>query len=261
MILPILLWATPLINKKVQIHPEPGYHLVWHDEFNGTGAPSKSKWGNEVGFIRNNELQYYANRRLKNEYQHNGHLTIEGIHENYKGGTYTSASLTTHHKFSFEYGRLEVRAKLPGGSGTWPAIWMMGEDIDQVGWPRCGELDVMEHVAFHPNTIFGTVHLPAVDGKGEASQGGKMMSSTCTNAYHVYRLDWSPHALKFYFDGKLYFTYPYQGPGKWVFDRPMYLILNLAIGGAWGGQKGVDASAYPQKFQIDYVRIWQKDRK
>lgn len=242
------------------IPAEPGYHLVWHDEFQKGGLPDPKKWGNEVGMIRNHELQYYTQNRIENAFISDGQLTIKGIHEDFKGAAYTSASLTTEKTFSFTYGRLEVKAKLPGGSGTWPAIWMMGVDRAKVGWPKCGEVDVMEHVAFQPNTVFGTVHMPASRGNGLHSRGGKVNSPTCTTDFHVYGLDWTPQALTFSLDGKPYFTYPNQGPETWIFNKPMYLILNLAIGGEWGGQKGVDPAAYPQKYEIKYVRVWQKAR-
>lgn len=261
MIAAIALMCAPFFARAVQVPDEPSFHLIWHDEFQKNGLPDPAKWGNEVGKIRNNELQYYTKARLANEFVSDGHLTIEAIHEPFKGAEYTSASLTTHKKFSFEYGRLEVRAKLPAGSGTWPAVWMMGEDRDQVGWPRCGEIDVMEHVAFQPEKIFGTVHMPKPDGTPHYSQGGNAICPTCSSAFHVYRLDWSPKALEFYVDDHLYFTYPYQGPAKWVFDRPMYLILNLAVGGTWGGSHGVDSTVFPQKYEISYVRVWQKDKK
>lgn len=241
------------------IPTEPGYHLTWHDEFDYTGLPDPKKWGNEEGKVRNQEMQYYTANRLENSYVKGGMLTIEGRHEPFKGSDYTSSSLITEGKFSFLYGRLEVKAKLPGGSGTWPAIWMMGIDRKAVGWPKCGEIDVMEHVAFQPDKIFGTIHLPSEQGKRDFSKGDHAQCSTCTSAFHVYRLDWSREALKFYLDGHLYFTYVNDGPNRDVFNRPMYLLLNLAIGGEWGGQKGVDPSVYPQMYEIKYVRVWQKN--
>ncbi|MDE2126676.1 MAG: glycoside hydrolase family 16 protein [Armatimonadetes bacterium] len=256
----VLLARPPALQVAAAVPKEPGYHLIWHDEFSGNGLPDPKKWGWEVGMLRNHEAEYYTKDRLANARVENGHLTITGIHEPYKGAQFTSASLQTHDTFSFEYGRLEVRAKLPGGSGTWPAIWLMGEDVGQTGWPRCGELDVMEHVAFDAAGIHGTVHLPHPDGQGQASAGGTVQAPDCTTAWHVYGMNWSPQAISFSLDGKPYFRYPYSGPQSWVFDKPMYLIINLAIGGDWGGQHGLDPAAYPQKFQIDYVRVWQKDR-
>lgn len=261
MLWPLLLPSLAPSQKPAATVPTiPGYKLVWHDEFNGTGLPDPAKWNYEVGKIRNKEAEYYTHARIQNAFQKNGFLTIRAIHEPYKGCDFTSTSLITLGKFSFQYGKVEVSAKLPGGSGSWPAIWMMGADRDIVKWPRCGELDIMEHVAFQPSMIFGTMHEPKPDGTPLYSKGGKISVPDCTTAFHTYGMDWSPQAISFTFDGKPYFTYPYSGPQSWVFDRPMYLILNLAVGGTWGGEKGLDPSVYPQDYKIDWVRIWQKSK-
>jgi beta-glucanase (GH16 family) len=193
--------------------PPAGWTLVFADEFETPGALDPAKWGYEIGYVRNDEKQYYTSRS-ENVRAENGTLVIEGRREAYQGYAYTSASVNTRRRFEFQYGRVEVRAKLPTGRGTWPAIWMLGTSIDQVGWPACGEIDVMENVGFEPAQIHGTIH---------------------TAAYNV--------------DGSKYFTFRNEGTGgrAWPFDRPMYLLVNLAIGGSWGGQKGVDDALFPHR--------------
>lgn len=236
-----------------------GWSLIWSDEFNGRGLPDPKKWDYEVGLVRNKEAQYYTKARLENARVLGGRLIIEARREPFQGSEYTSASLITLGKFAFQYGRVEVSAKLPKGLGTWPAIWMMGEDRSQVGWPRCGEIDIMEHVAHNPKTIHATIH-QIKDGGGHWSKGGTMTLDTYGDRFHVYAMEWSKEKLDFFVDDKLYFTFPYEGPSKWTFDRRMYLLINLAIGGAWGGAKGIDASAFPQRYEVDYVRIYQKSK-
>ena len=235
----------------------PGWKLIFDDEFNHPGLPNPAKWGYEVGFIRNHEAQYYAKARLKNSFVHGGILTIEGRHENYKGGAYSSASLTTQGKFSFTYGRVEMMAKLPQAVGTWPAFWMLGTDIQKVGWPKSGEVDIMEHVGFMPKTIFGTCHMADANGK-HYSKGGKIDLADHGAGWHRYMIDWSKSRIDFYVDNDLYFSYVKSASLPWSFSKPMYLILNLAIGGSWGAQKGIDASAFPQKYNVKYVRVYQR---
>lgn len=233
-----------------------GWKLVWSDEFNGRGLPDPKKWDYEVGLIRNKEAQYYTKARKENVRCENGRLIIEDRKEPFEGAEYTSGSINTLGKFTFQYGRVEVSAKLPKALGTWPAIWMMGEDRPEVGWPRCGEIDIMEHVAHNPTQIHATVH-QAKDGGGFWSKGGTMKLPTYGDEFHTYAMEWSKEKLVFFVDDKAYFTFPYEGPSKWSFDRKMYLLLNLAIGGTWGGEKGIDAEAFPQRYEIDYVRIYQ----
>jgi len=234
------------------------YKLVWSDEFNYKGHPDPKKWSYEVGKIRNNELQFYTENRLENARVEAGNLVLEARKEEFKGSHYTAASLITLDKFNFQYGRVEVRAKLPGGMGSWPAIWLLGADRNIVSWPRCGEIDIMEHIAYERSTIYGTVHQSSPDGKGHVSKGGTANISDPTADFHVYALEWSPQSLDFFVDHDKYFSFPYQGPANWTFDRPMYLLINYAIGGSWAGRNGVDENAFPQKYLIDYVRIYQR---
>jgi beta-glucanase (GH16 family) len=251
-----MLLSTFLALASLQVS-KPKWNLVWHDEFDRDGLPDPKKWGYEVGLVRNNEAQYYTKARKENVRIEHGILIIEARKESYSGSEYTAGSINTLGKFTFQYGRLEVRAKLPKTLGSWPAIWMLGEDIETVGWPRCAEIDVMEHVQITPGVIYATVH-QSQDGGGHQSKGGKMDLADYADAFHNYAVEWKPTGLEFFVDDKSYFTFPYQGPSTWTMDRRMYILLNLAIGGAWGGQKGIDAKGFPCRMEVDYVRVYQQ---
>ena len=238
---------------------DSGWLVVWSDEFNRDGLPDARKWDYEVGLVRNKEAQYYTRRRPENARVERGLLVIEARREPWQGSDYTSASLITLGKFGFQYGRVEVRAKLPAARGAWPAIWMLGEDRAIVGWPRCGELDILEHVGHLPGVVHGTVH-QAKDSSGYQSKGGTVHIPTATSAFHTYRVDWTPQAIIWFVDDVEYFRFPYVGPTTWTFDRRMYLLLNLAVGGSWGGQQGIDAVLFPQRFEVDWVRVSQPVR-
>ena len=248
----------PFFQDKDNDFTGPGWKRVWEDTFSRDGLPDPRKWGYEYGKIRNNELQFYT-RRAENARIEKGNLVIEGRRETFEKSEYTAASLTTQGKAGWKYGRFVMRAKLPKARGTWPAFWMLGEDIGNVGWPRCGEIDIMEHVAHDPGVIHGTAHMP--DAKGEhIGSGGDIKIPDCSDAFHIYAVEWLPDRLDFFVDDKKYFTYAKEGrdgPNPWAFDKKFYLILNLAIGGDWGGQKGVDAAAFPQEYLVDYVRVYQ----
>lgn len=237
------------------------WKLVWSDEFNADGLPDTNKWGYEVGFVRNHEKQYYTKSRLENARVENGNLVIECRKEhftppNHSPVEYTAASLTTQHKESWQYGRIEVRAKLPQGKGVWPAIWMLGTNITRVGWPRCGEIDIMEFVGKEPDQIHGTIHFFANDK--HASDHKSLKVSRPFDDFHVYAIEWTPEKIDFYFDQQKYQTARIdkadQNGGN-PFREPQYLILNFALGGSWGGE--VDDSILPQQFLIDYVRVYQ----
>jgi beta-glucanase (GH16 family) len=232
-------------------------NLVWSDEFNGTGLPDPSKWGYEQGFVRNNEAQYYTVARTENCRQENGSLVIEAIKESYMGASYTSASINTKGKVDFMNGRLEVRAKVPTGRGTWPAAWLLGTNIDMVGWPSCGEIDVMENVGFMPNSIYCTLHYEG--DAGAAANGSKidLNNPTPFADFHVYAMAWSQKEIVLSVDGTPVETYPNDGSNPWPFGAPEYVLLNLAIGGAWGGQQGIDDTIFPVEYLVDYVRYYK----
>ena len=231
--------------------------LVWQDEFNTRGLPDAGRWDHEVGLIRNNERQYYTRDRPKNARVENGMLVIEAHREPYQSADYTSASLTSHS--SWTYGRIEVRARLPKGRGTWPAIWMLGANIRDVGWPACGEIDIMEHVGFDPGRIHANIHTRAYNHVQGTNKGNSRLISGSDEGFHVYSAVWTPQQIDVFVDDQRYFTFAKEpgGDAVWPFDKPHYLILNLAVGGSWGGQKGIDDAAFPTRFVIDYVRVYR----
>ncbi|HUV38724.1 MAG TPA: glycoside hydrolase family 16 protein, partial [Planctomycetota bacterium] len=252
------------------------WERVWSDEFDKDGPPDKTRWEFEKGFVRNQELQYYTSGRKENARVENGTLVIEARKEQYPNpgyregsrdwrssrrfAEYTSACLTTRGKASWTCGRIEVRAKLPRGRGVWPAIWMLGTDIDRKGWPACGEIDIMEFVGFDPSGIHGTVHTARYNHVKGTQKGARLTVEKPWEDFHVYAVEWDADRIDFFVDDRKYFTFRNEGTGAdaWPFDRDQFLLLNLAIGGSWGGQKGIDADVFPQKFIIDYVRVYRK---
>lgn len=237
------------------------WELVWVDEFNYTGPADSSKWDYETGFVRNSEKQFYTKGRKENARVENGTLIIESRKEKYEKGDYTSASLHTRGKAEWTYGRIEVRAKLPTGKGMWPAIWMLGANR-QVGWPACGEIDIMENVGYAPDTIHANIHTKKYNHSIGTGKGSKIMADEPYEKFHVYAVEWFKDRMDFYLDDAKYFSFSNEGTGSdaWPYDKAHYLILNAAIGGSWGGQQGIDDSIFPQKYYIDYVRVLkQKD--
>jgi beta-glucanase (GH16 family) len=240
--------------------PAPaGWTLVFSDEFDTPGALDPAKWGYEIGYVRNQEAQYYTSRS-ENVRAEGGSLVIEARKEPYQGHGYTSASVNTRGRFELQYGRVEVRAKLPTGNGTWPAIWMLGTSIGQVGWPACGEIDIMENVGFEPNRIHGTVHTAAYNHVQGTAKGASVTVASPWEDFHVYAVEWYADRIDVFVDGQKYFTFRNEGTGSaaWPFDKPQYLLINLAIGGSWGGQKGIDDSRFPHRYLVDYVRVYKQ---
>lgn len=226
--------------------------LLWSDEFDTNGAPDSSKWGYDIGSNNgwsNNEVQNYTNR-AENSFVSNGVLKIVTIKENYGGSSYTSARLKSQGKFSFKYGRIDIRAKLPTGGGTWPALWMLGENISSVSWPACGEIDIMEHLGNNLGQIHGSLHSP--NNFGGNSNSGITTITNATTQFHVYSLDWSETSIKFYVDNNLY--YNLTNTASLPFNSNFFFILNTAMGG-WGGT--IDPNFISSTFEIDYVRVYQ----
>ncbi len=234
------------------------WKLVWSDEFSGEGLPSQARWNYEHGLVRNNELQYYTTARPENARVVGGQLVITGRREEWEGAHYTSASLNTRGKFSFTYGKVEIRAKIPTGRGTWPALWMLGAGPGQ-RWPEEGEIDLMENVGWDPLKLHFTVHTGAFNHVLHTQRSRAVVLDHPWSDFHVYGLLWTHERLEFFLDGEKVseFANDGQGHAHWPFDDPQYLIVNLALGGAWGGQKGVDDSIFPVEFRVDYVRVWQ----
>ncbi len=250
--------------------PAREWQLVWSDEFDYKGLPDPNKWDYEEGFVRNNEPQYYTRARLENAHVENGVLTIEARKEKFKNAKfnpagkersgqefadYTSASLITQGKASWAYGRMELRAKMPMGLGTWPAFWTLGDSHGKTHWPACGEIDIMEFWARDPNTMTSCVHYQK-DG-GHKSDFGKIKARELAE-FHVYALEWTPERMDFFCDGQMYHTVPLSkldNKDDNAFRKPHYILLNLALEGR--GKK-IDDSALPQKFVIDYVRVYKQ---
>jgi beta-glucanase (GH16 family) len=251
-----------LLLSKINTSPlSKGWKLVWYDEFNKNGLPEKSKWTCETGGHGwgNNELQYYTDFDSLNAWCENGNLKITARKLPKEGKDYTSARLVTRGKYEFTYGKVEVRAMLPQGRGTWPAIWMLGSNIHQVGWPDCGEIDIMEHVGYMKDSIFGTIHTKAYNHVIGTQKVKSIAIEDPYNEFHVFSVEWTPQTIDFLMDGKVYnhITNEHKTIAEWPFDLPQYIILNLAIGGNWGGSKGVDTEIFPAELVIDYVRVYQ----
>ena len=237
----------------------PGWTLVFADEFDTAGALDSAKWAYEIGYIRNEEKQYYTSR-AENVRAEGGNLVIEGRKEAYQGYSHTSASINTLGRFEFLYGRVEIRAKLPTGNGAWPAIWMLGTNRPQVGWPTCGEIDIMENVGFDPVRIHSSVHTAAYNHTVGTQKTASVTVANPWEDFHVYAMEWYADHIDVFVDGQKYFTFRNEGTGSraWPFDKRQYLLVNLAIGGSWGGQKGIDDARFPHRYLVDYVRIYQQ---
>ncbi len=252
------------------------WKLVWHEEFDRDGAPDPAVWNYEEGFIRNREEQYYTADRRRNARVEDGRLILEAHKEEVpnakfspgadpenewqksrRSAQYTSASLNTLGKASFRYGRLEIRAKIPTGRGSWPALWLMGINRPEVNWPRCGEIDLMENVGKDPAKIHSTLHWRSPEKQGHASSGKSVDGGEPWKEFHLYAMEWSPEKIDFYYDDTLYHSIPI-GPGAAAgesFQRPFYLLINLAVGGSWGGE--VDPALFPLRYEIDFIRYYK----
>jgi beta-glucanase (GH16 family) len=246
-------------NFKEQLPPSKhGYKLLWSDEFNKDGAPDSKIWTAEIGGHGwgNNESQFYTDRS-DNAIVKDGKLIITAKKEDYQGLKYTSARLITKGKKDFTYGRIEVSAKLPSGRGTWPAIWMLGSNIGSTPWPACGEIDIMEHVGFDMNRVHGSIHTLAYNHPAKTQKTSNIMVNGVAEKFHEYAIEWTPTNIDFFVDNQLYYNYQPDEytPATWPFASPCFIILNLAIGGNWGGE--VDQTTFPKTMEIDYVRVYQ----
>jgi beta-glucanase (GH16 family) len=240
------------ISKSISLTVAVQYNLVFADEFNTAGAPDASKWGYDLGAggWGNNELQYYTNR-VNNVVVNNGTLKINLVREAFSGSAFTSARILTKGKFSFKYGKVECMAKLPVGGGTWPAIWMLGDNINTVSWPACGEIDIMEHVGNQLNRIYATMHYTGNSGGGGI--GSSTVISNATTAFHKYGMEWNASQIKFYIDDVNF--YNFTNTNALPFNQNFFLILNVAMGGNFGG--AVDPAFTNSSMEIDYIRVYQ----
>jgi licheninase len=236
------------------------WKLVWSDDFNGSGQPDPTKWTVEVDGSGggNHEAQYYTDR-LDNAFVKDGHLVIEAKKEDYQNKSYTSAILDS--KQSWTYGRFEIRAKLPTGRGTWPAAWLLADKqvYGSQFWPDNGEVDMLEAVGYDQNVIHFTLHDKFFNYMHNNNPMTWMRVADADQQFHTYTFDWYPDHMDFWLDHVKYMTFEKQGDWqKWPFDQNMHLILNLAVGGDWGGLKGIDDSIFPARFEFDSVKVYQQ---
>jgi beta-glucanase (GH16 family) len=254
----------PLSNDETEKSSADEYQLVWQDEFNYSGLPDSTKWsydteGNAAGW-GNKESQFYTEARIENARVSEGKLMITAIHEPFNGKAFTSARLVS--KADWLYGKFEVNARLPRASGTWSAIWMMpgGWSFNDGNWPDIGELDIMEHVGHNLGVIHASAHSKDYQWQTNTQKTGIINIPSVADEFHSYILEWSPTVIKAFVNDSLYFEYENEGLGetKWPYTKPFYLIMNIAVGGAWGIVEGIDTIAFPQTMEVDYVRIYQK---
>ncbi|WP_111707176.1 family 16 glycosylhydrolase [Lutibacter citreus] len=269
-----------LVFERIKASPiSKGYKLVWSDEFNYKGKPDSTKWTYDYGFIANKEKQYYTDS-LKNARVENGNLIIEAFKEKiankdlknekynntwaaYKAEIdtvqYTSARIKTENLAEWKYGRVEARAKLPKGRGMWPAIWMLSESRQELGWPESGEIDIMEHVGYDNDTIHGTIHTKAYNHMIGTQKGKTIFIEDPNDTFHVFAIEWTPEKIDFLVDDVVYnhIKNEHKTTAEWPFDQKFYLILNVAVGGNWGGREGIDDTIFPQQMVVDYIRVFQ----
>jgi len=234
--------------------------LVMQDEFNTDGAPNSALWnydiGNGVNGWGNNELEYYTDR-TENVKVENGYLLITAKEEQFNGSSYTSAKLTTKGLFEQAYGRFEARIRLPYGQGMWPAFWLLGANCDEVIWPQCGEIDIMEYRGQEPTTIHGTVHGPGYSAGDAITKSYTLENDRFDTGFHVFGIEWTSEYINYYVDDKLYNQItPADVTGEWVFNQPFYIIINLAVGGNYVGSPNTE-TVFPQTMLVDYVRVYK----
>lgn len=255
---------TPESSGSIKEADLESYQLVWSDEFDYTGLPDETKWdydieGNAHGW-GNNEAQHYTVARDSNVWVDNGKLKIIARHERMSDKDFSSARLMS--KADWKYGRVEVNARIPEARGTWSAIWMMpgGWTFNDGNWPDIGEIDILEHVGHDPGVIHASAHSRDYQWQKGTQQTAVIKIDEVTDKFHTYALEWNPYVMNIWVDDSLYFEYENEGLGesKWPYDKPFYLLLNIAVGGVWGNVNGIDTTAFPQVMEVDYVRIYQK---
>lgn len=236
--------------------------LVWSDEFNTNGAPDTTRWTYDEGDgcpnlcgWGNGESQYYTDRQDNVEVI-DGNLKITAKKETFQGSQYTSTRIKTQDKFEFTYGRVEIRAKLPEGGGTWPAIWMLGANIDTVDWPVCGEIDIMEHFGHIPTKVSSATHTPSCHGGCQNTRVGETTVNDFSSEFHVYALEWDSNEIKFYLDDTFLYTYnpSIKNENNWPFNKDQFLIMNIAMGANWFT---IDQNFLQSSMEVDYVRVFK----
>ena len=261
-----LLLASSVTHAPAAVEPAApvGWKLVWHDEFDRDGLVDPAKWSYDVGGDGwgNHELEFYTQERPENARVEGGRLIIEARREPWHGSAYTSARLVTKNKGDWSAGRFEIRAKLPSGRGTWPAIWMLPTvwNLGNGGWPDNGEIDIMEHVGYNPGSVHASTHSQKNQWRNHNQRTAIEMVPDASTAFHTYTLEWEAEEIRIFVDDHHYFTSRREGGDwtSWPFTRNFHLLLNLAVGGDWGGEKGVDESIFPQRMEVDFVRVYQR---
>lgn len=263
-VLLIALYSCETDN--VQTIQKRNWQLVWSDDFSGAAGttPDAAKWKFDVGVGPNNdgwgnaELQYYTNRPVNASLDGNGNLAITAKKEVFAGSAFSSARIKTAGLFTQAYGRFEANIKTPWGPGIWPAFWLIGSDVDTVGWPQCGEIDIMELRGQKPNVISGTVHGPGYSGAGGISKSFAFEDNRFDVDFHLFAVEWGKDYIDFFVDNTLYQRItPANVTGKWVFDHPFYIIMNVAVGGNYLGFP-TNQTPFPQTMFVDYVKVYKE---
>jgi len=243
------------------LEARPAWTMVWRDEFDGSTLDPK-KWVRETGGDGwgNAELEFYTDRPV-NARVEAGQLVIEARREPFGNREYTSARLKTQGLATWTYGRVEARIQIPRGQGLWPAFWMLGDNCGAVGWPACGEIDIMENIGREPGRVHGTVHGPGYSGAQGVGKPYDLSAGAFADDFHVYAIALDTTAIRWYVDDVLYETVtPKDLPGRWVYDHGFFIILNVAVGGNWPGAPN-ETTTFPQSMRVDYVRVYQQSRK
>ncbi|MCB2230311.1 glycoside hydrolase family 16 protein [bacterium] len=259
-VMAMLLISLALFGCSDSTSSEDEWQLVWHDEFTGSAGqlPDADKWGYDIGTDwGNGQLEYDTDRPENVSLDGNGNLAIVARAESYQGRNYTSARITTRGLFEPTYGRFEARMKMPWGQGIWPAFWLLGANIDSVGWPQCGEIDIMEYRGQEPLFVHGTIHGPGYSGPQAVTRRFSLVNDRFDTGFHTFAIEWRPNEIRWFVDGRLYHTAtPADVSGEWVYDHPYYIILNLAVGGSYVGPPNA-STVFPQTLLIDWVRVYR----
>lgn len=260
----IVIALTSCEKKAEQTLPNRQYQLVWNDEFNGVAGATAdtSKWVADVGTGTlgwgNQELQYYTKNGSNLQQDGKGNLLITAIKENFAGSGFTSARIKTQGKFSHGYGRYEARIKTPTGPGIWPAFWMLGDNINTVSWPQCGEIDILEQKGNQSHITYGTVHGPGYAGGNSIGKSYALQNGRFDADYHIYAVEWGADYVDFFVDDYLYQRItPNDVTGEWVYNHDFFLILNVAVGGNFVGFP-TSGTPFPQTMFVDYVRVYKQ---
>ena len=247
-----------LLSSPENLERRGGWELVWSENFDNSGVLDSDRWTYETGYRRNNEIQIYSSS-TNNVRAEGGLCIIECRLES--DSIITSGSIITDRKENLLYGRVEVRAQIPSAKGSWPAIWMMGANHKENPWPECGEIDIMEHVGYKPRFIHANVHMKDFQYTKGVKKGARIRVKKPWEGFHIYALEWYEDRLDFYFNDSLYYTYLNDMTGNndtWPYDKPHFLIMNVAYGGTWGGKRGVKLKALPLQMNVDYVRYYRE---